>query len=263
MSSLNDPVTELGGRGRPDRRDEGDQSLRLLRRALRGRPAVRLRRRSRPQELAPYLAVDEDGLAAALDAFVASLDAHRAERTIDFLVALNARDRMREGQPTCRADGPRECSTPEETLTSRRQAPAATAPGCRCRCPTQTGLGLAARFVSGYLHPAKGRRRSGPGRAVWERRKLTFAISMLGLKSFIPGAGWIGLDATSGPSVRRRSHLPLAADAAPPLLPPPSAALVELRRTYAISIVRHVRGPPDRPTDPHHQALRRRTLGWR
>ena len=58
------------------------------------------------------------------------------------------------------------------------------------------GVGFAARFASGYLSSARWRIRSAPeGPAGPTATLATFARLV---RSTMPGAGWIGLDPTSG-----------------------------------------------------------------
>jgi transglutaminase-like putative cysteine protease len=68
-------------------------------------------------------------------------------------------------------------------------------------------LGLAARFVSGYLIQLKPDLVALDGPAGTDRRFHRPACLVRGL---LPGAGWIGLDPTSG-LLTGESHIPLAA----------------------------------------------------
>ena len=149
------------------------------------------------QELAPYLLTEP--LTPRLSGYLARVD-RRAQRTVDFLVALNqqvARDvryliRMEPG-----------VQTPDQTLELASGS-------CRDSAWLLVQLlrhcGLAARFVSGYLIQLAPDVKSldGPsGTAV------DFTDLHAWCEVFLPGAGWIGLDATSG-LLAGEGHIPLA-----------------------------------------------------
>ncbi|MFZ4498619.1 MAG: DUF2126 domain-containing protein [Burkholderiales bacterium] len=152
------------------------------------------------KELAPYLETVDDGL--LLRSFVAGID--RSPRpSVDFLVDINRRVqqhvdytvRMEAGVQTC-----------EETLQRRLGS-------CRDSAwllvQVLRHLGLAARFVSGYLvqltadQPALDGL-SGPTE--------DFTDLHAWAEVYIPGAGWIGMDATSG-LFAGEGHIPLACTA--------------------------------------------------
>ncbi|HLG53732.1 MAG TPA: transglutaminase family protein [Vicinamibacterales bacterium] len=150
------------------------------------------------QALAPYL--EQLPAGPKLREWVAAVDLRRV-RTIDFVVGLNrrlARDisyiiRLEPG-----------VQTPEETLTRASGS---------CR---DTGwllvqilrqLGLAARFVSGYLIQLTPdvKALDGPTGAATDFTDLHAWVEV-----YLPGAGWIGLDPTSG-LLAGEGHIPLAA----------------------------------------------------
>ncbi len=149
-------------------------------------------------ELAPYLVVEDDS--ETLDAFVATL-APTAPSTINFLVDLNARI-MREVSYLVRMDPG--VQTPEETL---RLACGSCRDSAWLQVQVLRKLGLAARFVSGYLIQLKAdvAALDGPSGTTED-----FCDLHAWAEVFLPGAGWIGLDATSG-LLCGEGHLPLAA----------------------------------------------------
>ncbi len=150
------------------------------------------------KELTPYL---ERGPAGPrLRAFLESID--RTEQgTNDFLVGLDQR-LSREIRYLIRLEPG--IQTPEETLTL-------TSGSCRDSAwllvQILRHLGLAARFVSGYLIQLKPdvKPLEGP-----EGPAADFTDLHAWAEVYLPGAGWIGLDPTSG-LFAGEGHIPLAA----------------------------------------------------
>src|SRR5919201_1848547 len=150
------------------------------------------------EELAPYL--DAEPAGPRLAAFLASIPREQ-KNTVDVLVGLNQRLHREIRYLTRMESG---VQTPEQTL-------AASAGSCRDSAWLQVQilrhLGLAARFVSGYLIQLRpdARPLDGPAGAPQDVAHLHARA-----EAYVPGAGWIGLDATSG-LLCAEGHLPLAA----------------------------------------------------
>ncbi len=150
------------------------------------------------EELAPYLIKEPAG--PRLTAYLAAVPRAK-QNTIDFLVALNQRLQHEVRYLVRMEPG---VQTPEETLTL-----------CSGSCRDTAWLlvqilrhlGLAARFVSGYLIQLKPDLKSldGPSGAAEDFTDLHAWAEV-----YLPGAGWVGLDPTSG-LLTGEGHLPLAA----------------------------------------------------
>jgi uncharacterized protein (DUF2126 family)/transglutaminase-like putative cysteine protease len=150
------------------------------------------------RDLAPYLETLPVG--PRLRAYLAAIQRER-ENTVNFLVGLNQR-LCQDIQYLIRMEPG--IQTPEATLERR-------AGSCRdsswLLVQILRNLGLAARFCSGYLIQLKPdvKALDGPSGA-----EEDFTDLHAWAEVYIPGAGWIGFDPTSG-LLAGEGHLPLAA----------------------------------------------------
>ncbi|WP_062111048.1 transglutaminase family protein [Aureimonas sp. AU40] len=149
-------------------------------------------------DLKPYLAHEPAG--PLLQTFLTQVD-RTPRRTIDFLVEINRLVQQRIDYLIRMEPG---VQTPEETLEKGSGS-------CRdsswLLVNALRHLGLAARFVSGYLIQLKPDRVALDGPA---GTAVDFCDLHAWVEVYVPGAGWIGFDPTSG-LMTGESHVPLAA----------------------------------------------------
>tara|TARA_B100001245_G_scaffold79831_1_gene57073 strand:+ start:52127 stop:55507 length:3381 start_codon:yes stop_codon:yes gene_type:complete len=149
------------------------------------------------KELEPYLECTQEG-----DMFTSLLESIPREkmRTIDFLVNLNMR-LQNDIEYSLRFEPG--VQTPEETLELAKGS-------CRdsawLMVQALRHLGLAARFASGYLVQLTSDEKSLDGPSGPE---ADFTDLHAWCEVYLPGAGWVGLDPTSG-LFASEGHIPLA-----------------------------------------------------
>ena len=175
---------------------------------------------SQQTELAPYRRLSPS--TPLLDAFVATI-ARDPRPTNDFLVELNQR-LSRHIRYVIRLE--HGLQTPEETLEKRSGSCRDTA---WLLVQILRRLDLAARFVSGYLVQLVADARpldDGPAGP-----SADFTDLHAWCEVYLPGAGWIGLDPTSG-LFAGEGHLPLACTPEPSSAAPVSGRLEECETTF-------------------------------
>jgi len=193
-------------------------------------------------DLAPYLEREPAG--KKLKEYLAGVDL-TPQQTIDFLVAINMRlsneirylIRMEPNVQSC-----------EQTLTLGSGS-------CRDSAwllvNILRNLGLAARFVSGYLIQLKQDVKSldGPSGA-----EVDFTDLHAWTEVYIPGAGWIGMDPTSG-LFAGEGHIPLACSPEPQTAAPITGALdpCEVEFSHTMSVTRIHEAP--RSTKPYPEEV--------
>jgi uncharacterized protein (DUF2126 family)/transglutaminase-like putative cysteine protease len=190
-------------------------------------------------ELEPYLATGEGG--RAFDRYLAGIPREKRQTT-NFIFDLNAqlsRDisyliRMEPG-----------IQTPEETLCKASGSCRDTA---WLLVQLLRHLGLAARFASGYLIQLKPDVKALDGPSGTDK---DFTDLHAWCEVYLPGAGWVGLDPTSG-LFAGEGHIPLACTANPAQAAPISGAVepAEVLFDFDMTVTR-IKEPP-RVTKPYN-----------
>ncbi|MFV0437897.1 MAG: DUF2126 domain-containing protein [Desulfopila sp.] len=198
-------------------------------------------------DLTPYLERERPG--KRLSEYLAGID-RRPTQIIDFLVTINQRlareinylIRMEPNVQSC-----------EETLTLGSGS-------CRdsvwLLVNILRNLGLAARFVSGYLIQLRQDVKSLDGPSGPEN---DFTDLHAWTEVYIPGAGWIGMDPTSG-LFAGEGHIPLACSPEPQTAAPITGALelCEVDFHHTMSVTRIHEAP--RSTRPYPEEVWQRIV---
>ena len=193
------------------------------------------------KELAPYrIKLPPTPL---VEAYVASIPRDKIPMN-DFIVSVNQKLQRDIGYLVRMEPG---VQTPEETLTKASGS-------CRdtgwLLVQVMRHLGVAARFVSGYLIQLKSDVKSLDGPSGTE---VDFTDLHAWCEVYLPGAGWIGLDPTSG-LLAGEGHIPLACSPDPGSAAPVSGAIDECETTFehSMSVTRVWEAP--RVTLPYTEA---------
>ncbi|MGB2625461.1 MAG: transglutaminase family protein, partial [Candidatus Acidiferrum sp.] len=204
-------------------------------------------------DLHPYLMVDPPGL--LLQTLIESCRDQRTG-TVNLLLTLNRKVRDEIGYVTRSEHG---TQTSEETLQKRSGS-------CRDSAlllvECLRNLGIAARFVSGYLIQLAEQKteltsaNGGP--------QVDSADLHAWAEAFLPGAGWIGLDPTSG-FLAGEGHIPLACTSSVSQAAPISgtAERASTDFTYEMSVRRLNDLGPQSQGDAKEQWLRVRQFAHR
>jgi uncharacterized protein (DUF2126 family)/transglutaminase-like putative cysteine protease len=191
------------------------------------------------KDLEPFLATTPAG--PLLKKWLRTLRAESPTPTVDFLVALNQRLQT-ELRYTIRMEPG--VQSPEQTLSL-------SSGSCRdsgwLLVHILRHLGIASRFVSGYLVQlvADVKSLDGPSGTTHD-----FTDLHAWTEAYLPGAGWVGLDPTSG-LFAGEGHIPLACTPHPTSAAPITGAVEACESTFehAMNVRRVVESP--RVTKPY------------
>ncbi|MDB5376575.1 MAG: dehydrogenase [Rubritepida sp.] len=195
------------------------------------------------QELAPFRKVETPG--PGLKALLAGIP-RTERRMVDMLVEVNQLVQSRIAYIVRMEPGVWE---PEKTLTE-----------CRGSCRDSAWLlvqalrhlGFAARFCSGYLIQLVADQKPVDGGA--EGPTADFTDLHAWAEVYLPGAGWVGLDATSG-LMAGEGHIPLAATPDPQSAAPISGLIEKAETEFGFDMaVTRLRETP-RVTKPYTSAV--------
>ncbi|GAB2790579.1 transglutaminase family protein [Halomonas shantousis] len=193
------------------------------------------------KELAPYLEIREEG--PLLNDWLSRVS-REAQPAVGFLVELNQRLQQDIGYQVRMEPGIQSCEhTLEKACGSCRDSAWLLVQILR-------HLGLAARFVSGYLVQLASDLKALDGPSGTE---VDFTDLHAWAEVFIPGGGWIGLDPTSG-LLAGEGHIPLAATPEPTSAAPISGFTGECEVAFDVAMrVMRIHEDP-RVTRPYSEA---------
>ena len=171
------------------------------------------------EELAPYLEIKENG--PLLQQWLGRIS-RKPQSVVDFLVGINQETNAMLKYLVRMAPGVQAC---EETLSNGSGS-------CRdmawLMCQLLRHLGFATRFASGYLIQLKADVKPLEGPAGTDK---DFTDLHAWTEVYLPGAGWIGLDPTSGLFVGE-GHIPLCCTPNPSSAAPISGTLEKCKTTF-------------------------------
>ena len=191
------------------------------------------------EDLLPYLVKEPPG--PRLQEWLRQFIAPHEDPTVPFLMSLNQQLKSQIDYVVRMEHG---VQTPDETLELGRGS-------CRdtswLLVQILRHLGLASRFVSGYLIQLVADVKSLDGPSGTDR---DFTDLHAWVEAYLPGAGWVGLDATSG-LLAGEGHIPLACTPHPLTAAPISGAMEICETTFSheMSVTRIVETP--RVTKPY------------
>ncbi|MEM9783224.1 MAG: transglutaminase family protein, partial [Pseudomonadota bacterium] len=185
------------------------------------------------KELAPYFEL-APAYGERFEAFLTTLP-RTDESTIDWLVAINRAVQQAVGYTIRMEPG---VQAPEETLL---KALGSCRDSAWLLVHLMRRLGVAARFVSGYLIQLTPDVKAVDGPSGPE---ADFTDLHAWTEAYVPGAGWIGLDPTSG-LFAAEGHIPLAATPSPSSAAPITGAHTQAEVGFSHHMdVRRVREEP-------------------
>ena len=179
------------------------------------------------EELAPYLEVKESG--PRLQEYIGDLAGKKVDM-IDFLVAVNQQLNQSLKYLVRLEPGIQSC---EDTL---RLASGSCRDMAWLLCQMLRHLGFATRFASGYLIQLKADVKALDGPSGTEE---DFTDLHAWTEVYLPGAGWVGLDPTSGLFVGE-GHIPLCCTPSPSSAAPVSGTIeaCESTLTHTMTVTR-------------------------